>query len=258
MPEDELLTHQIVDTFATVSQTDPSWTEKIWTRRTRATTPCRSRSASAVREQRRFRRGGGRVPRDRPVDVRAGRRLSSDPSSTDIGPIHYGVVDPLKWIRIRLRAKPSTPRSHLGPSSHAGQVFSNVRRSPRPTAVPMGAGSLIMCCVSARLARRRDGSSSTGVRTEFRRVDLDHSWGLRPGVGKPIPGLSSRRSPHRPDVTWCPMTLSPPDGSAFSSLSLFFQQEKGEGFESSRYQAEQQNGDGTARPFAEVRTRPAL
>ena len=31
VPEDELLTHQIVDTFATVSQSDPSWTEKIWT-----------------------------------------------------------------------------------------------------------------------------------------------------------------------------------------------------------------------------------
>ena len=30
VPEDELLTHQIVDTFATVSQSDPSWTEKIW------------------------------------------------------------------------------------------------------------------------------------------------------------------------------------------------------------------------------------
>ena len=31
VPEDELLTHQIVDTFATVAQSDPSWTEKIWT-----------------------------------------------------------------------------------------------------------------------------------------------------------------------------------------------------------------------------------
>ena len=30
VPEDELLTHQIVDTFATVGQSDPSWTEKIW------------------------------------------------------------------------------------------------------------------------------------------------------------------------------------------------------------------------------------
>ena len=28
---DEGFTHQIVDTFATVSQSDPSWTEKIWT-----------------------------------------------------------------------------------------------------------------------------------------------------------------------------------------------------------------------------------
>ena len=31
VPEDELLTHQIFDTFAPVSQSDPSWTEMIWT-----------------------------------------------------------------------------------------------------------------------------------------------------------------------------------------------------------------------------------
>ena len=31
MPEDELLTYQIFDTFATVSQSDPPWTEMIWT-----------------------------------------------------------------------------------------------------------------------------------------------------------------------------------------------------------------------------------
>lgn len=31
VPEDKMLTHQIMDTFATVNQSDPSWTEKIWT-----------------------------------------------------------------------------------------------------------------------------------------------------------------------------------------------------------------------------------
>ena len=30
VPADETLNHQIVDTFATVSQTDLAWTEKIW------------------------------------------------------------------------------------------------------------------------------------------------------------------------------------------------------------------------------------
>jgi hypothetical protein len=30
VPADETLTHQIADTFATVAQSDPSWTEKVW------------------------------------------------------------------------------------------------------------------------------------------------------------------------------------------------------------------------------------
>ena len=30
VPADELLVHQIADTFATVAQSDRSWTEKIW------------------------------------------------------------------------------------------------------------------------------------------------------------------------------------------------------------------------------------
>ena len=47
------------------------------------------------------------------------------------------------------------------------------------------------------------------------------------------------------------MTLTRPDGSAYS-LFVFFQHEKGDGFESTRYQAEQQNDDGTAHRFAAV------
>lgn len=52
-------------------------------------------------------------------------------------------------------------------------------------------------------------------------------------------------------MTWCPMTMVRPDGSAYS-LFVFFQQERGEGFEATRFQAEQQNEDGTAYRFAAV------
>jgi hypothetical protein len=45
--------------------------------------------------------------------------------------------------------------------------------------------------------------------------------------------------------------MTRPDGSTYS-LFVFFQQEKGAGFESTRYQAEQQNDDGTAHRFATV------
>ena len=93
VPEDELLTHQIVDTFATVSQSDPSWTEKIWT-----TAHARDNSLQVALGIGKYTNRGVfdgaagvcRGPTSGPYG--AGRRLSSDPSSTDVGPIHYSVL----------------------------------------------------------------------------------------------------------------------------------------------------------------------
>jgi hypothetical protein len=103
VPEDELLTHQIVDTFATVSQSDPSWTEKIWT-----TAHARDNSLQVVLGIGKYTNRGvfdgaaGVCRSTEQWTVRAGRRLSSDPSGTDVGPIHYSVVEPLRSIRISL------------------------------------------------------------------------------------------------------------------------------------------------------------
>jgi len=105
VPEDEMLTHQIVDTFATVSQSDPSWTEKIWT-----TAHARDNSLQVVLGIGKYTNRGvfdgaaGVCRATEQWTVRGGRRLSSDGASTDVGPIHYSVVEPLKSIRIRLEA----------------------------------------------------------------------------------------------------------------------------------------------------------
>ncbi len=79
VPEDELLTHQIVDTFATVSQSDPSWTEKIWT-----IAHARDNSLQVVLGVGKYTNRGvfdgaaGVCRGTEQWTVRAGRRLSSD------------------------------------------------------------------------------------------------------------------------------------------------------------------------------------
>jgi hypothetical protein len=85
--DDESLTHQIVDTFATVSQSDPSWTEKIWT-----IAHARDNSLQVVLGVGKYTNRGvfdgaaGVCRGTEQWTVRGGRRLSSDPSGTDVGP----------------------------------------------------------------------------------------------------------------------------------------------------------------------------
>ena len=110
VPEDELLTHQIVDTFATVSQSDPSWTEKIWT-----IAHARDNSLQVVLGVGKYTNRGvfdgaaGVCRGTEQWTVRAGRRLSSDPAATHVGPIHYRVVEPLRTVRVSLDATEHAP-----------------------------------------------------------------------------------------------------------------------------------------------------
>lgn len=254
VPEDESLTHQIVDTFATVSQSDPSWTEKIWT-----IAHCRDNSLQVVLGVGKYTNrgvfdGAAGVCRDTEQwTVRAGRRLSSNPSGTDVGPIHYSVVEPLRTIRVS-----------LDETEHAPIAFDVVLRGafdasledPWPDRSPDGYR------ITRNVLRYHQiGVAEGWVSVEGQRIDIDpaqwisvrdHSWGLRPGVGKPTPGLPrGGRRIKQMLMTWLPMTLRRENGSTYS-LFVFFQQERGEGFESTRCQAEQQDEDGTSRRFTTV------
>ncbi|HEX5144995.1 MAG TPA: hypothetical protein VFW21_14110 [Mycobacterium sp.] len=252
VPEDEFLTHQIVDTFATVSQSDPSWTEKIW-----SMAHARDNSLQLVLGVGKYTNRGvfdgaaGVCRGTEQWTVRAGRRLSADPSVADVGPIHYRVVEPLKSVRIS-----------LDPNEHAPIAFDVVLTGDFPAALedPWPDRSPDGYRVTHNVLRYHQVGTATGwvelhgERTEVNSDEWisvrDHSWGLRPGVGKPIPGLP-RRGRHKIEqmfMTWAPMTLTRPDGSKYS-LFLFYQEEKGPGFSQLRYQAEQQNDDGTVFRF---------
>lgn len=254
VPEDESLTHQIVDTFATVSQSDPSWTEKIWT-----IAHARDNSLQLVLGVGKYTNrgvfdGAGGVCRGTEQwTVRAGRRLSLDSSSTDVGPIHYSVVEPLKAIRVKLD---KTEHAPIAFDVILRGSFAAALEDPWPDRSPDGYRVTHNVLRYHQIGVASGWVELEGVRTEVEPDDWisirDHSWGLRPGVGKPIPGLPrGGRRINQMLMTWCPMTLTRPDGSAYS-LFVFFQQEKGDGFESTRFQAEQQNEDGTAHRFVNV------
>ena len=112
IPSDELFVHQIVDTFATVSQTDYAWTEKV----------CGMAGARDGSLQLGF--GFGKYPNRNVVDayagisrgveqwtVRSSRALDSAPDSVSAGSIHYEVVKPLKAVRVKLEPNQIQPVS---------------------------------------------------------------------------------------------------------------------------------------------------
>ncbi|WP_246398303.1 hypothetical protein [Mycobacterium vicinigordonae] len=254
MPEDEFLTHQIVDTFASVSQSDPSWTEKIWT-----TAHARDNSLQIVLGIGKYTNRGvfdgaaGVCRGTEQWTVRAGRRLASDSAGTTVGPIRYSVVEPLRAIRVQLDENEHQP---IAFDVEMRGSFDAALEDPWPDRSPDGYR------VTHNVLRYHQiGVASGWVALHGERIEVkpdewisirDHSWGLRPGVGKPIPGLPRGGGKIRQMfMTWLPMTMTRDDGSKYS-LFVFLQHEKGQGFESIRSQAEQQEQDGGSRRFAAV------
>ncbi|WP_175420518.1 hypothetical protein [Rhodococcus sp. SGAir0479] len=107
---DEYFTHRIVETFASVSQTDHSWTEKV----------CLMAAARDGSLQIGF--GFGKYVNRNVVDgyagvargteqwtVRTSRELAADPDSVDVGPIRYEILEPLRLIRVVLELNDVQP-----------------------------------------------------------------------------------------------------------------------------------------------------
>ena len=110
LASDEGFNHQIVETFATVGQSDPAWAEKV----------CGMAGARDGSWQIGF--GFGKYTNRNVVDayaavcrekeqwtVRAHRALDSAPDQISAGPIHYEVIEALKSIRIWLEPNEAQP-----------------------------------------------------------------------------------------------------------------------------------------------------
>ncbi|HWC34455.1 MAG TPA: hypothetical protein VG650_06460 [Mycobacteriales bacterium] len=247
VPADEMFTHQTVSTFASVATSDPGWTEKVW-----STVHLRDGSLQACFGLGKYTNRGvydtaGGVSRGTDQwTVRASRTLSSDPNGTAAGPLRYEIVEPLQSVR-----------AVLDPSEHAAISFDltwngSVPPSleiPWPERSPDGYRVTHDALRYHQMGTAQGWIEVDGVRTEVTPENSfsvrDHSWGIRPDVGAPTPGLPRGPRAHRALVTWAPMLLHRVDGTPYS-LFAFLQRREGDGFEEVRSQAEEMLPDGTS------------
>jgi hypothetical protein len=226
---DEGLHHQIVDTFATISESDHSWTEKIWTSIATADGTIQVDFGLGKYHNRGIIDGFGGVSRGREQwTVRGSRELRTDPEATSIGPIAYEIVEPLGATRVRLEPNDVQPISFdlvlhgVTPPFFEERNLVRNRRSQR---------------IDVNVIRYHQGGWATGTITvDDETHELhgegdafgfrDHSWGIRQGVGVAPTDLigSSRpagvpRDPARNKgiMKWTPSFLRRPDGSYYES-----------------------------------------
>jgi len=221
---DELLNHQIVDTFATVGQSDLSWTEKLWM-------PTSRKDGSLQIDV-----GMGRYQNRDVIDafagisrgkeqwtVRTSRELSLDPSADTVGPIKYEVIEPLKKIRWSLDANDVIPLRFDITFDSVHPAFFEDRHIQRD--------EQSFRIVSNVIRYHQAGVPSGWVEIEGKREELntddwfcwrDHSWGVRLDVGaqptdlRPARDFGERKfEDSKFLLNWSPILLRRPDGTYY-------------------------------------------
>ena len=229
---DEGLNHQIVDTFATISESDRSWTEKIWVSVAKADGSVQADFGLGKYHNRGILDGFGGVSRGREQwTVRGSRELRSAPEATVIGAIVYEVIDPLGSVRVRLEPNEVQPISFdvvlsgVTPPFFEERNLVRDRRSQR---------------VDVNVVRYHQGGWATGtIMVDGETVELggegdafgfrDHSWGVRQGVGVAPTDLigstrvtdgdgdGGRARSRRGIMKWTPSFFRRPDGSFYET-----------------------------------------
>ena len=216
VPEDELLTHQIVDTFATVSQSDPSWTEKIWT-----IAHARDNSLQVVLGIGKYTNRGvfdgaaGVCRGTEQWTVRAGDGLSSDAGE------HRGRADSLSGRRT-VACDPGEPRCNRArPDRIRRRDARQLRRAledPWPDRSPDGYRVTHNMLRYHQIGVASGWVRCEGSRTEIRpTMDFDPRPFLGPATGRRQADtrIAARgRKIKQMFMTWLPMTLTRPDGSS--------------------------------------------
>ncbi len=216
---DESFTHQIVDTFASVSQADPSWTEKVCAMAARRDGSLQLGFGLGKYPNRNVMDGYAGSSRGREqITVRASRRLAPDAETTVVGPVHYEVLEPMKRVRFRLEANDCQPIAFdwVFEAAVPPQLEERThRRSPSGFRI------------DAELVRYHQiGLASGWVEIDGVREEIDpdewvstrdHSWGVRYDVGQP----PTDRDPTDPMagldflMFWCPSYLETPSGDPY-------------------------------------------
>jgi hypothetical protein len=253
VPADETFHHQIVDTFATVGQTDRSWTEKV----------CAMAAPRDGSFQLAF--GMGKYTNRGVLDayagvsrgveqwtVRASRKLAPDVGRTAVGPITYEVLEPLRTIRFALAPNDVVPISF-------DWTFTGV--VPAALEEPEHHRSRDGLRLDADIVRYHHiGTASGWLDLDGTRYELDdassvstrdHSWGVRYMVGAPVADVEE--APRPPEVSttvlWSPLLMERPDGSRYG-LHVYYQRHGIGGWQRIELQGGVEHADGRREPFA--------
>jgi hypothetical protein len=219
---DETLKHQIVDTFATVAESDFSWTEKIWTSIARTDGSLQLDFGLGKYHNRGIIDGFGGISRGREQwTVRGSRELDSAPEDTAVGPVRYEIVEPLRQVRVRLEPNDVQPISFDVVLSGVTAPFFEERNLVRNRRT----GRVDVDVIRYHQGGWASGAVTVGGEThEVRPEDWfgfrDHSWGVRQSVGAAPPDLIRGNSTSAPHATkggmkWTPAFLRRPDGSYY-------------------------------------------
>ena len=219
---DEGLNHQIVDTFATLSQADLAWTEKIWASIARTDGSVQLDFGLGKYQNRGIIDGFGGVSRGREQwTVRGSRELRSAPEDTAVGPVRMEIDEPLRRIRFLLEPNDVQPISFdvtlegVTPPYFEERNLVRNRRSGR---------------VDVDVIRYHQGGWATGTVTvagETHRITpdewfgfRDHSWGVRQAIGAPVADLIPTPAPPpgvRGGMKWSPAFFRRPDGTYYET-----------------------------------------
>jgi hypothetical protein len=220
---DEGLHHQIVDTFATVVESDRAWTEKIWGSLARTDGTLQIDFGLGKYHNRGIIDGFGGISRGREQwTVRASRELESAPEDTSVGPVHYEVVEPLERVRFVLEPNDVLPVAFDVVLSGVTPPFfeeRNLHRNPKTGRVDVDVlryhqGGHVAGTITV-------GGETHEVRPEEWFGFRDHSWGVRQSVGAPPSDLIV--TPPRSDLAqkslmkWSPSFFRRPDGSYYET-----------------------------------------
>lgn len=248
LASDEQFNHQLVETFATVGQSDPAWTEKV------------CGMAAAIDGSLQIGFGFGKYTNRNVVDayagisrgkeqwvVRASRSLDSDPDTVNAGPIRYEVIEPLQQIKVTLEPNDA-----------------------QPIAFELYFHATAACVVEDREDRRdmhgfrkatdqiryhQSGLASGWLEVDGQRVEMskkawvatrDKSWGIRPMVGMPAEDLEPDYHQYIPQALaiWNPVVFLNEAGASYA-FHHYYLQFSGPGFSHQRIQGGFEDDSGT-------------
>lgn len=222
---DEQFCHQIVDSFACVGSTDPSWTEKVCAMAMARDGSLQLGFGLGKYTNRNVMDAYAGISRGREqITVRASRQLAPEPNLTAIGPIRYEIVEPLKKVRFVLEANAVQPiafdclfeqrlPARFEERTHIRQGYRVMSELARYHQIGVASGWIEV-----------DGVRTT-IDPDSWVCTRDHSWGVRYGVGHPLLDAEPPGEGVQGDIEffWSPSYLERADGSHYG-LFLHFNQ----------------------------------